>query len=399
MDRIVLRELPRSRVQASGYNAPQIVFSEIGFKFRKFGPPLRLHKSVKFIRVSAGVRNALLAALLFGASAPLSKILLHALSPMQLAGALYLGSGLGLALWRLTRRLRRNAPKIEAPLGRGDWPWLIGAILSGGVVAPVLLMVGLTTTPASSTSLLLNLEGVLTALLAWFGFRENFDRRIFLGMTAIVAGGLLLSWNPGNVVGFSWGALAIVGACFCWAIDNNLTRKVSGADPTQIAMLKGLVAGTVNLVIGLVMSGKAPTISSLTGAGLLGFLSYGVSLTCFVLALRDLGTARTGAYFSAAPFIGVTLSLFLLHEVPPLLFWPALLLMIFGVWMHLTEHHEHDYLHKELEHEQSHRHDAHQQHRHLPTDPPGEPLTHWHRHNPIFHSHPHVPDLHHRHNH
>ena len=194
---------------------------------------------MKFIRPSAGVRNALLAALLFGASAPLSKLLLYALSPMQLAGALYLGSGVGLALWRLTRRLRRNAPKIEASLERGDWPWLIGAILSGGVVAPVLLMVGLTTTPASSTSLLLNLEGVLTALLAWFGFRENFDRRIFLGMTAIVAGGLLLSWNPGNVVGFSWGALAIVGACFCWAIDNNLTRKVSGADPTQIAMLKG----------------------------------------------------------------------------------------------------------------------------------------------------------------
>jgi drug/metabolite transporter (DMT)-like permease len=354
---------------------------------------------VKFIRASAGVRNALLAALLFGASAPLSKILLHALSPMQLAGALYLGSGIGLALWRLTRRLRRNAPKIEASLERGDWPWLIGAILSGGVVAPVLLMVGLTTTPASSTSLLLNLEGVLTALLAWFGFRENFDRRIFLGMTAIVAGGLLLSGNPGNVVGFSWGALAIVGACFCWAIDNNLTRKVSGADPTQIAMLKGLVAGTVNLVIGLVMSGKAPTVSSLTGAGLLGFLSYGVSLTCFVLALRDLGTARTGAYFSAAPFIGVTLSLFLLHEVPPLLFWPALILMIFGVWMHLTEHHEHDHLHEAFEHEHPHRHDEHHQHEHLLTDPLGEPHTHRHRHKPMIHSHAHVPDLHHRHDH
>lgn len=165
---------------------------------------------MKFIRPTAGVRNALLAALLFGASAPLSKILLYVLSPMQLAGALYLGSGVGLALWRLTRRLRRNAPKIEASLGRADWPWLIGAILSGGVVAPVLLMVGLTTTPASSTSLLLNLEGVLTALLAWFGFRENFDRRIFLGMIAIVAGGLLLSWNPGGVVGFSWGS---VGNC------------------------------------------------------------------------------------------------------------------------------------------------------------------------------------------
>ena len=354
---------------------------------------------MKFIRASAGVRNALLAALLFGASAPLSKILLHALSPMQLAGALYLGSGVGLGLWRLIQRLRRNAPKIEASLGRADWPWLIGAILSGGVVAPVLFMVGLTTTPASSTSLLLNLEGVLTALLAWFGFRENFDRRIFLGMAAIVAGGLLLSWDPGNVVGVSWGALAIVGACFCWAIDNNLTRKISGADPKQIAMLKGLVAGTVNLAIGLVMNGKAPTISSLASAGLLGFLSYGVSLTWFVLALRDLGTARTSAYFSTAPFIGVVLSLFLLREVPLVLFWPALLLMLFGLWMHLTEHHEHDHLHDALEHEHPHRHDEHHQHEHLPTDPPGEPHTHRHRHKPLIHSHAHMPDLHHRHGH
>jgi drug/metabolite transporter (DMT)-like permease len=354
---------------------------------------------VKFIRVSSGVRNALLAALLFGASAPLAKILLHALSPMQLAGALYLGSGVGLALWRLVRRLRRNAPKKEAALARSDWPWLMGAILAGGVVAPVLLMVGLTTTPASSTSLLLNLEGVLTALLAWFAFRENFDRRIFMGMIAIVAGGLLLSWNPDKVTGFAWEALAIVGACFCWAIDNNLTRKISGSDPSQIAMLKGLSAGTVNLVIGLVMSGKTPSISALTSAGLLGFLSYGVSLTCFVLALRDLGTARTSAYFSTAPFIGVMLSLVLLREIPPFLFWPALFLMIFGVWMHLTEHHEHDHLHEALEHEHPHRHDAHHQHEHLLTDPPGEPHTHRHRHEALNHAHAHLPDIHHRHGH
>jgi drug/metabolite transporter (DMT)-like permease len=260
-------------------------------------------------------------------------------------------------------------------------------------------MAGLATTPASSTSLLLNLEGVLTALIAWFAFRENFDRRIFMGMIAIVAGGLLLSWKPGEAVGFSWGALAIVGACLCWAIDNNLTRSVSGSDPAQIAMLKGLSAGTVNLLIGSALSGKAPTISSLMGAGLLGFLSYGLSLTYFVLALRDLGTARTGAYFSTAPFIGVVLSLLLLHEVPSLLFWPALMLMIFGVWMHLSEDHEHEHQHEALEHEHPHRHDEHHQHEHLPTDPPGEPHTHLHRHERMVHSHPHVPDLHHRHGH
>ena len=329
----------------------------------------------------------------------MAKVLLRSLSPMELAGALYLGSGLGLALWRQVRSWRRTAPKSEAVIGRSDWPWLVGAIFAGGVVAPVFLMIGLVTTPASSTSLLLNLEGVQTALLAWFAFRENFDRRILLGMIAIVAGGLLLSWKPGGAVGISWGALAVAAACFCWAIDNNLTRKVSGADPAQIAMVKGLSAGTVNLAIGLLMSGKAPGFGSLMAAGLLGFLSYGASLTCFVLALRDLGTARTAAYFSTAPFMGVVLSLLLLREVPMLLFWPALLLMIFGVWMHLTEHHEHEHSHEALEHEHAHRHDVHHRHEHLPSDPPGEPHTHWHRHKPMVHSHPHVPDLHHRHDH
>jgi drug/metabolite transporter (DMT)-like permease len=340
-----------------------------------------------------------MAALLFGASAPLAKILLHGLSPVELAGALYLGSGLGLALWRWVQGFRKNVSAVEAVLSRSAWPWLIGAIVCGGIIGPILLLVGLSTTLASSTSLLLNLEGVFTAVLAWFAFRENFDRRILLGMMAIVAGGLLLSWNPGEAIGFSWGTLAIVGACFCWAIDNNLTRKVAGFDPSQIAMLKGLSAGAINLMIGLLMSGNAPSIIALASAGLLGFLSYGVSLTCFVLALRDLGTARTGAYFSTAPFIGVVLSLLLLREVPPLLFWPALLLMLLGVWLHLTEHHEHAHLHDDLEHEHPHRHDEHHQHKHRPTDPVGEPHTHWHRHKPMIHSHTHLPDLHHRHDH
>jgi drug/metabolite transporter (DMT)-like permease len=349
--------------------------------------------------MNAGVRNALLAAFLFGASAPLAKIFLRTLSPMELAGALYLGSGLGLALWRLVRRIRHDSRTTESPVAREDWAWLAGAIVSGGVVAPVLLMIGLTTTSAASTSLLLNLEGVLTAMLAWFVFRENFDRRILLGMIAIVGGGVLLSVNSAEAIGFSWGALSILGACLCWAVDNNLTRKFSAADPLQIAMLKGLSAGAVNLLLGLVISGKAPGATSLAGAGLLGLLSYAVSLTCFVLALRDLGTARTGAYFSTAPFLGVLLSILLLHEVPPLLFWPALLLMVIGVWLHLTEHHEHEHFHEALEHDHRHYHDEHHRHEHSPTDPPGEPHSHWHRHQPMRHRHTHLPDFHHRHHH
>ena len=318
---------------------------------------------------------------------------------MVLAGALYLGSGVGLALWRTWTRHRRNGSQ-EAPLRRGDLPWLGGAILAGGVAAPVLLLFGLSATPAATGSLLLNLEGVLTALIAWFVFRENFDRRIALGMAAIVAGGVLLSWNPhAATFGWSWGALLVMGACLGWAVDNNLTRKVSAADPAEIAMWKGLVAGTVNLAIGLLALHQRLAVGWLMVAGVLGFFSYGVSLTLFVRALRDLGTARTGAYFSTAPFLGVALSLILLRETPPLLFWPALFSMAVGVWLHLSEWHELAHVQEAMEHEHLHVHDEHHQHAHGPDDPGGEPHSHWHRHEPLVHSHAHTPDLHHQHHH
>jgi len=247
--------------------------------------------------------------------------------------------------------------------------------------------------------LLLNLEGVLTALLAWFVFKENFDQRIMLGMAAILLGGVLLSWQSRPELGVPWGAIGIVGACFGWAIDNNLTRKVSAADPAQVAALKGLVAGTTNVLLAFSIGARLPSIPGLTGAALLGFLSYGVSLTCFVLALRHIGTARTGAYFSTAPFIGAILSLVWLHEPVSWLFWIAGGLMLLGVWLHLTEHHAHLHRHESLAHDHLHWHDEHHQHAHTPTDPPGEPHSHVHRHEELVHSHPHYPDLHHRHEH
>ena len=348
-----------------------------------------------------GVRNALLAAALFGASTPLAKLILNhtQLSSVVLAGALYLGSGVGLALWRTWTRQRRHDSQ-EAPLRRADLPWLGGAILAGGVAAPMLLLFGLSTTPAATSSLLLNLEGVLTAMIAWFVFKENFDRRIAWGMVAIVAGGALLSWEPLAVsFGLSWGVLLIVGACLGWAVDNNLTRKVSAADPAEIAMWKGLTAGLVNLAIGLMTFHQNVRLDWLMVAGVLGFFSYGISLTLFVRALRELGTARTGAYFSTAPFLGVALSLVLLRETPPILFWPALALMAVGVWLHLSEHHEHTHTHTLLDHEHLHVHDEHHRHTHLPEDSVGEPHSHWHRHEPLTHSHAHTPDLHHQHPH
>src|SRR5712691_10524177 len=248
-----------------------------------------------------GVSFAILAAVLFGASTPFSKILLGKTEPVLLAGLLYLGSGIGLSIWWRVRS-HSKAGTGEAKLQSSDLPWLAGAILAGGVIGPVLLMLGLAITAASFASLLLNMEGVFTAVLAWFVFKENFDRRIAWGMAAITCGGLFLSWAGRLEMGALWGTLAISGACLAWAIDNNLTRKVSAGDPVQIAAAKGLVAGVVNLTIAMVAGSSLPSLRTVSLAALVGFFGYGVSLTLFVPALRHIGTARTGAYFSLAPF-------------------------------------------------------------------------------------------------
>jgi drug/metabolite transporter (DMT)-like permease len=260
-------------------------------------------------------------------------------------------------------------------------------------------MVGLVNMPASGASLLLNAEGVFTALLAWFVFRENVDRRIALGMFAIVAGALVLSWSGEARIGTVWPALAILGACFAWGIDNNLTRKVSLNDATWIASVKGLVAGVVNLTLAWALGAASlPALPLLGAALLLGFLAYGVSLTLFVVSLRHLGTARTGAYFSIAPFFGAILSIVLLGEpvTEPLLV--AGLLMAAGVWLHLTEDHTHEHQHATLEHEHEHTHDEHHQHEHDFPVVLGKKHRHWHRHEPMVHTHAHFPDAHHQHN-
>ena len=350
-------------------------------------------------KLPVGIVYALAAAALFGASTPLSKLLLGSVDPWLLAGLLYLGSGLGLSLWLLLAARLTGKDSTEASLKRADLPWLAGAILFGGVAGPVLLMLGLAATPAASASLLLNLEGVLTALLAWFVFRENFDRRIALGMAFITGGGVLLSWTGDTAAGVPWGALAIAGACLAWGIDNNLTRKVSGGNPIQIAAAKGVVAGGVNLGLALVAGSHLPALPTVLAAATVGLLGYGVSLTCFVLALRHLGTARTGAYFSLAPFVGALLSLAIFQDGLTVLFGVAAALMGVGVWLHLTERHEHQHRHEPMEHDHNHVHDEHHQHEHGPGDPPGEPHSHPHKHEAKTHSHAHYPDTHHRHEH
>jgi drug/metabolite transporter (DMT)-like permease len=343
-----------------------------------------------------GILLALLSAALFGASTPVAKIILGNVDPWVLAGLLYLGAGIGLAVVHLTRNALR-LPAIEAPLRRADIPWLAAVILAGGILGPVFLMFGLARTEAASASLLLNLEGLATMGIAWIAFRENVDRRLLIGAFAILAGAALLSWQGRS--SFNLGAVLIVAACVSWGIDNNLTRKLSSADPVQIAMLKGLVAGVMNLALALSQGAALPSAGIVLAAGLVGFLGYGVSLALFVLGLRHLGTARTGAYFSLAPFIGALLSLVLLHEPLTLRLVASGCLMAMGLWLHLTERHDHEHVHEAMEHEHRHTHDEHHQHAHAPGTPVKEPHTHWHRHKPLVHRHPHYPDLHHRHDH
>jgi drug/metabolite transporter (DMT)-like permease len=334
---------------------------------------------------------ALSAAVLFGASTPTAKLLVGELNPVMLAALLYLGSGVGLALIRLIR----DRGWKESTLTPTEWRWLLGAIAFGGVLGPLCLMFGLRSTSGSTASLLLNLEAVLSALMAWLIFKESVERRIVLGMAFIVLGGMVLSWPAGDSSTGGWQGPGLIAlACLCWAIDNNLTRKVSANDAVFVASAKGLMAGIFNGMLALLIGVSFPERPLLLSTMAVGLLGYGFSLVLFVMALRGLGTARTGAYFSTAPFIGAAVSIAMLGDSTNMQFWLAAALMGVGVWLHLTEHHEHEHLHEPLSHAHNHVHDEHHQHGH----PDGqEPHVHWHTHEVLTHKHSHFPDIHHRH--
>ncbi len=339
-----------------------------------------------------GILAALGSALLFGAGTPFAKLLLNHVSPWLLAGLLYLGSGLGLSLYRFVIRAQ------SVNLKREEIAWFAAAIFLGGVIAPVLLMLGLISMPASGASLLLNMEGVFTALLAWFAFKENFDRRIALGMAFIVVGALILSWPSEIKFSGIWTSLAVLGACFAWGLDNNLTRKISLSDAAWIASIKGLVAGSVNLILAFAVGATLPSTFNIAGSMIVGFFAYGVSLTLFVVGLRHLGTARTGAYFSVAPFFGALIAIAMGEQITlPLII--SGILMAAGIWLHLNERHEHFHEHTALDHEHEHAHDEHHQHLHDGSENDEKSHNHKHSHLPIKHSHLHFPDIHHQHNH
>jgi drug/metabolite transporter (DMT)-like permease len=344
----------------------------------------------------SGVVAALVSALLFGLTTPVAKQLLAGTQPFLIAGLLYLGSGVGVSALRVIQDRGWSASGLR----RGDGLWVFLSTLVGGVVAPALLLTGLARTDAASASLLLNLEVVFTALLAWLVFAEPAGARVIGGLAAIFAGGLLLVWptdySAASGSGAGW---AIIGACFCWAVDNNLTRRISAADARILAAIKGLVAGTTNTVLAVVLGATLPVAAHTLATLLLGFLGYGLSLVLFIVALRQLGTARTGAYFATAPFIGAVAAMLFYGQSGGLAFWVAAACMGLGVWLHVTEHHEHEHVHEPLAHAHAHMHDEHHQHEHDFKWDGSEPHSHEHAHGWLRHRHAHFPDIHHRHGH
>jgi drug/metabolite transporter (DMT)-like permease len=344
----------------------------------------------------SGVLAALTSALLFGVTTPVAKQLLAETHPLLIAGLLYLGSGIGVGALRLIQDRGWSPTGLAA----GGWPWLALSTLIGGIIAPALLMMGLAHADAAAASLLLNLEVVFTAALAWVVFREPAGLRVVVGLSAIFTGGLLLVWPARFSSGGDPSAmLAIVAACFCWALDNNVTRRIAASDARVLAGMKGLVAGLTSTVLALTLGASLPPVSHVLVTLVIGFLGYGLSLVLFIVALRQLGTARTSAYFATAPFIGASAAMLLYGQPGDGAFWLAAACMAAGVWLHMTEHHEHEHTHEPLSHSHAHRHDAHHGHEHDFEWDGNEPHTHEHGHGGLRHRHAHFPDIHHRHGH
>ncbi|MCG2825701.1 MAG: DMT family transporter, partial [Thermoplasmatales archaeon] len=338
----------------------------------------------------------IISASLFGISTPLAKILVKDISPVALAGFLYLGAFAGLSLYSAV--IKTESDKKAVSLERKDFPWLAGAILTGGIIGPISMMMGLRLVSGFSASLLLNLEGIATAIIAVFFFKENAGKRLWLALICMIIAGIFLTWDPTqgrfNIVG----PLFIIFAMVCWGIDNNLTRSISDKDPVQISKIKGFVAGTISLSLALFLGIRISLDFTIAFALLLGSFSYGISLVFFIKALEGLGSSRTGAFFSFAPFIGAIASLIILREWIGWVMFPAAGLMLIGVWLICSEKHLHTHLHKTVIHTHLHNHrDMHHLHEHSGAF--HEPHTHEHTHIELFHIHVHWPDTHHRHEH
>lgn len=340
----------------------------------------------------------ILSATLFGLSSPLAKILVKDISPVAMAGLLYLGAFIGLAIYKLVRKIGTTDKQRTVPLEKHDFPWLIGAIAAGGIVAPISLMFGLQMISGFSTSLFLNLEGIATAIIAIFFFHENAGKRLWLALICVTIAGVLLAWNTEQNQFNITGPLLVTLACIAWGVDNNLTRHIAEKDPTQIVMLKGLIAGTVSLSLAFLLGRGVAFNINIFLALLLGAFSYGLSLVFFIQALKGLGASRTGVFYSFGPFIGAIASIVILKEWLGWVMFPAIALMILGVWLITGERHAHEHYHQSFTHNHSHRHDeSHHEHEH--PEPVQGSHAHVHTHASLSHAHSHWPDTHHRHVH
>lgn len=341
------------------------------------------------------------ASILFGASAPLTKMLLGEIEPIPLASLLYGGSGIGLLIFQFINLMIKKEKVDEAPLMKKDFIWLLGAIVTGGIIAPIVLLSGLKITPASTASLLLNFEGVATTIIAIVFFKENVGKQVLSAVVLITLASIFLSWDFKNQWGLSIGALGIILACICWGIDNNFTRNISSKNPFSIVSIKGVVSGLVSFMLSIILKNNIPDFKIIMIAMVIGFFCYGLSIVLYVFAMRDLGSARTSALYGSAPFVGSILSFILLGDIPSNTFFIALPIMLIGVILLLKEEHFHTHTHEPLQHEHRHKHpDIHHEHGH--TD--GQAIingyhSHYHTHKLVDHVHAHFPDIHHRHNH
>jgi drug/metabolite transporter (DMT)-like permease len=344
--------------------------------------------------------QALLAAILFGASAPLAKMLLGEIEPISLAAFLYLGSGIGVLLFKLVQQARHSGERAEAQITRADWKWLAGAVFAGGVAAPIILFFGLRNTPASTASLLLNFEGVATTVIAALVFKEAIGKYALWSILCVTAASIVLSWDASGQWGVSAGALGILAACVLWGVDNNLTGKISAKDPLVIVLVKGFGAGSFSLLLSRVLGQALPRPEIILGALGLGSLSYGMSIVLFIHAMRGMGAARTSAIFGSAPLVGMVLSLVLFRDPVTLLFGVGLILMVAGAFLLIREQHRHQHVHEAMTHDHRHRHDdGHHNHDHPYMTSRSLTHSHPHTHERLEHEHAHLPDIHHRHSH
>jgi drug/metabolite transporter (DMT)-like permease len=348
---------------------------------------------------------AFFTAVFFGLGAPLAKVILGGVAPMMLAAFLYFGSGIGLSGYLLIQRMHGNSRHTwEAALQRSDLPWLLGVILFGGFLAPLVLMSSLQLTHAATASLLLNFEAVATTLIAVLIFREAVGRRIGMALALITGSCVLLTWEPDALVGFSLPALGVLLTCVFWALDNNFARNISAKDPLPIIATKGIIGGTLSLSVGLLLGETIPTLSSGLTAMVLGFFCFGGLISVFfLLALRGIGTSRSASILAISPLFGVPVAFVLFSDLPRSNFFVAAPIMAVGVWMLITEEHTHQHVHPAEVHEHRHQHDdLHHHHVHQDQDPPVSPSgehSHIHAHSEIRHVHSHRPDIHHRHTH